>query len=131
MAKARRLRKLAEKRSHVAKNYRERRRTSAVRLDSELRRRNRVIGVAIQSWLTRNLNFIIKRWGAWLRGEESKFNTLLDLVLQWQNGEYTNAWLRPVHESEDQKRRINHDTGFASHSISHHLRRIGEFPDHG
>src|SRR5262249_1804906 len=64
-------------------------------------------------------------------GEESKFNTLLDLVLQWQNGVYTNACMRPVRESEDQKRRINHDTGFASHSISHHLRRIDEFPDHG
>src|SRR5262245_3467373 len=57
--------------------------------------------------------------------------SLLDLVLQWQNGAHTNACIHPLQESEDQKRRINHDTGFASHSISHHLRRIGGFPDHG
>src|SRR5262245_28284409 len=73
----------------------------------------------------------IKHWQAWLMGGGSKFNTLLDLVLQWQNGAYTNACIRPVQESEGQKRRINHDTGFASHFISHHRRRIGEFPDHG
>src|SRR5215471_3999136 len=69
--------------------------------------------------------------GSLAQGGESKHNALLDLVLQWQNGAYTNACIPTVQESEDQKRRINHGTGFASHFISHHLRRIGEFADHG